>query len=114
MIFGNEIPLEKLEDDQINLLVHLTQDFLEIIKREIQMVDFWDSYEKQKRLKGFLASHILRFSSRQSSPKEDDVVKEDHGTYGTKKQVDLFSKRNEIAQRLLELAYHIYGPKNGN
>jgi len=114
MIFGNEIPLEKLEDDQINLLVHLTQDFLEIIKREIQMVDFWDSYEKQKRLKGFLASHILRFSSRQSSPKEDDVVKEDHGTYGTKKQVDLFSKRNEIAQRLLELAYYIYGPKNGN
>jgi type I restriction enzyme R subunit len=114
MIFGKEIPLEKLEDDQINLLVHLTQDFLEIIKREIQMVDFWDSYEKQKRLKGFLASHILRFSSRQSSPKEDDVVKEDHGTYGTKKQVDLFSKRNEIAQRLLELAYHIYGPKNGN
>jgi type I restriction enzyme R subunit len=114
MIFGKEIPLEKLEDDQINLLVQLTQDFLEIIKREIQMVDFWDSYEKQKRLKGFLASHILRFSSRQSSPKEDDVVKEDHGTYGTKKQVDLFSKRNEIAQRLLELAYHIYGPKNGN
>jgi len=53
MIFGNEIPLEKLEDDQINLLVHLTQDFLEIIKREIQMVDFWDSYEKQKKTKRF-------------------------------------------------------------
>jgi type I restriction enzyme R subunit len=62
---------------------------IEIIKREIQVVDFWENYTKQKRLKSYIISNILLPKSR------------------NKKM--LFGKRNEIAQRLMELAYHTYG-----
>jgi type I restriction enzyme R subunit len=92
MIFGKEIPIDQLGEDDINLLVGLTQDVIEIIKNEIKLVDFWENYTKQKRLKFHIISKIL-------VPKS----KEKHL---------LFEKRNEIAQRLLELAYHIYGGKN--
>jgi type I restriction enzyme R subunit len=92
MIFGKEISIDQLKENDINLLVGLTQDVIEIIKNEIKLVDFWENYTKQKRLKFYIISKIL-------VPKS----KEKHL---------LFEKRNEIAQRLLELAYHIYGGKN--
>jgi len=92
MIFGKEIPIDQLKEDDINLLVDLTQDVIEIIKNEIKLVDFWENYTKQKNLKSHIISKIL-------VPKS----KEKHL---------LFEKRNEIAQRLLELAYHIYGGRN--
>jgi type I restriction enzyme R subunit len=92
MIFGKEIPIDQLKEDDINLLVSLTQDVIEIIKNEIKLVDFWENYTKQKNLKSHIISKIL-------VPKS----KEKHL---------LLEKRNEITQRLLELAYHIYGGKN--
>ena len=92
MIFGKEIPIDQLREDDINLLVGLTQDVIEIIKNEIKLVDFWENYTKQKNLKSHIISKIL-------VPKS----KEKHL---------LLEKRNEIAQRLLELAYHIYGGRN--
>jgi len=87
-IYGKK-PVETLSNEDIELLVNLTRDVIEIIKREIQMVDFWESYPKQKRLKSYIVSNILLPRS-------------------TGKKV-LFGKRNEIAQKLMELAYHIYG-----
>lgn len=92
MIFGKEIPIDQLKEDDINLLVGLTQDVIEIIKNEIKLVDFWENYTKQKRLKSHIISKILVPKS-----KEKHLI---------------FEKRNEIAQRLLELAYHIYGGRN--
>ena len=86
-IYGKD-PIEKLGKEDINMLVNLTKDVVEIIKKEIQSVDFWENYTKQKRLKSYIISHILL-------PK-------------SKKRRLLFNKRNEIAQKLLELAYHIY------
>ena len=94
IIFGKETPTENLGEENINLLVNLTEDIIEIIKKESESVDFWENYTKQKRLKSYIISQIL-------IPKS----KEKHL---------FFEKRNEIAQRLLELAYHIYGGKNGN
>jgi len=94
IIFGKETPTENLGEENINLLVNLTEDIIEIIKKEIESVDFWENYTKQKRLKSYIISQIL-------IPKSKD------------KHL-FFEKRNEIAQRLLELAYHIYGGKNGN
>jgi type I restriction enzyme R subunit len=115
MIFGKKIPIENLGEDEINLLINLTQDAIEIIKKEIQSVDFWENYTKQKKLKSYIISHLLEFHpSQQLSQKERYVVKEDHVSYTANTQNALFGKRNEIAQRLLELAYHIYGHKNGN
>jgi type I restriction enzyme, R subunit len=92
MIFGKEISIDQLGEDDINLLVGLTQDVIEVIKNQIKLVDFWENYTKQKRLKSHIISKIL-------VPKS----KEKHL---------LLEKRNEIAQRLLELAYHIYGGRN--
>ncbi|RCK75113.1 MAG: Type I restriction-modification system, restriction subunit R [Ignavibacteriae bacterium] len=89
MILGKE-PIENYDENQIDFLVSLTKDVIEIIKREISSVDFWENYTKQKKLKSFIISHLLK----------------------QPRNVDLLNKRNEIAQRLLELAYHIYGGKN--
>ena len=104
-------PVETLSNEDIELLVNLTRDVIEIIKREIQMVDFWESYPKQKRLKSYIISHLLKsvLSYHPSSQKEEYVVRESSAPYlaGTNKV--LFGKRNEIAQKLMELAYHIYG-----
>jgi type I restriction enzyme R subunit len=54
----------------------------------VKVVDFWDNYTKQKQLRSWLISNILSWSSKNNV---------------------LYGKRNEIAQKLLELAYHIYG-----
>ncbi|WP_028844903.1 type I restriction endonuclease subunit R [Thermodesulfovibrio thiophilus] len=93
-LFGKE-PIEKLNESQIEFLTGLTQDVLSIIREEIKQVDFWESYPKQKRLKSYLISHFIgkisSFSDYDSS------------------ENSLFKKRNEIAQKLIELAYHIYG-----
>ena len=50
---------------------------------------FWESYPKQKRLKSHIINNFLL-------PKR-------------KEYPVLWEKRKEIAQKLLELAYHIYG-----
>ena len=104
-------PVETLSNEDIDLLVNLTRDVIEIIKREIQMVDFWESYPKQKRLKSYIISHLLKsvLSHHPPSQKGEYVVREGSAPYlaGTNKV--LFGKRNEIAQKLMELAYHIYG-----
>jgi len=84
----NKIPAEKLEDKNIDLLVNLTRDVIDIITKEVQSVDFWDNYIKQKRLKSYIISHILL-----PRHKENKLI---------------YGKRNEIAQKLLELSYHIY------
>ncbi|ADO44426.1 type I site-specific deoxyribonuclease, HsdR family [Hydrogenobacter thermophilus TK-6] len=92
MILGKE-PLEKYSPDQVEFLVKLTKDILKIIKGKIKIVDFWENYTKQKELIGEIISHLLKQG----------------------RDNNIFNKRNEIAQRLLELAYHIYGGKtDGN
>lgn len=87
-IYG-KVPIDTLNPEDVSLLVDMTKDVIEIIRREIQVVDFWESYSKQKILKSYIISNILL-------PKS------------SKKEM-LYEKRNEIAQKLIELAYHIYG-----
>lgn len=87
-LYGKEA-IDNLNEKQVNFLIELTKDIIEIVKRDIQLVDFWGNYTAQKRLKSYIISHILL-------PR-------------TKDSRSIFRKRNEIAQKLLELAYHIYG-----
>lgn len=87
-IYGKKT-IKELNKEDVDLLIGLTNDVIEIIRREVQVVDFWDNYTKQKRLKSYIISNILLPRSG--------------------KNRILFSKRNEIAQRLMELAYRIYG-----
>lgn len=110
IILGKE-PIENYDENQIDFLVSLTKDVIEIIKREITAVDFWENYTKQKKLKSFIISHLLK-QKIPSKQTKIECVSEERCPYLTKSEDGLFNKRNEIAQRLLELAYHIYGSKN--
>ncbi|MBE8540159.1 HsdR family type I site-specific deoxyribonuclease [Geoglobus acetivorans] len=87
-IFG-KVPIESLEKEKIEFLVEMTRDIVEIIRKETKSVDFWENYTKQKTLKSYIISHLLL-------PKSKEIRL-------------LFKKRNKIAQKLLELAYHVYG-----
>lgn len=106
-IFGNK-PVTELSDREIDFLVSLTRDIIELISRETQTVDFWESLSKQKRLKSYIISHLLEKISPSASQNNYESVKEDEEVYVTSNSIPnvIFSRRNEIAQRLLELAYH--------
>jgi type I restriction enzyme R subunit len=89
-LFGKE-PIENLRKEDIDLLLDLTKDVLSILEREIAVEDFWDNYNKQEHVRGYIITELLL-------PK------------GVKRKL-LKEKRNEIAQRIMELAYHIFGRK---
>jgi len=103
-IYGKK-PFEALNNDEINLLVELTKDIVEIISKEVHVVDFWESYSKQKTVKSYIISHLLNLKPQRNV----DMISENLAPYVT---TNLFKKRNELAQKLLELAYHIYGGRN--
>ena len=108
-IYGKQ-PVEALSEKDVNFLIGLTRDVIELIKRETQMVDFWESSFKQKRLKSYIISHLLKSVPASPAPsKEGDKVKETPASYSSGASNVVFGKRNEIAQKLIELAYHIYG-----
>ena len=103
-IYG-KTPIEKLENKDIYFLVSLTKDATEIIKRETKLVDFWENYTKQKRLRSFIISRLLNsISSVSKQTPSHYFVKERSQPY-----LASFNKRNEIAQKMMELAYHVYG-----
>jgi len=109
-VLGKE-PIENYDENQINFLVTLTQDILSIIKEEITSVDFWENQIKQKNLKFYIISHIIKHKMPSKKTTTESLA-EAESSYYTKNENVLFTKRNEIAQRLLELAYYIYGSKN--
>jgi type I restriction enzyme R subunit len=89
-LFGKE-PIENLRKEDIDLLLDLTRDVLSILGREISTEDFWDNYHKQRRVRSYIIKQVLWQRGMQMKL--------------------LNEKRNEIAQRIMELAYHIFGRK---
>jgi type I restriction enzyme, R subunit len=87
-IFG-KTPVDEIEEDDIGLLIGLTQDISAAIEKEVRSVDFWNNPTKQKRLKNHIFLKIL--------------IKE------SKYQKVFISNRNEITQKLLETAFRVYG-----
>lgn len=89
-LFGKE-PIENLTEEDIGLLLDLTKDVVSILEREITVEDFWDNSNRIKRVRSYIITRVLL-------PKgvERKLLKE---------------KRSEIAQRIMELAYHIFGRK---
>jgi type I restriction enzyme R subunit len=76
------------DQKQKDLLVQVTQDILERIKSDVQLVGFWDNISAQKKLRGFIASHLL------TAFRDNNAI---------------FKKRIALSQKITELAYHIYG-----
>jgi len=104
-IFGKK-SVSELTDSEIDFLVNTTKDIIEIISREAQTVDFWENISKQKRLKSYIISHLLKKISS-STLKNNDTVSEETVPYMVNSITDIvFGKRNEIAQKLIELAYY--------
>jgi type I restriction enzyme R subunit len=79
-----------LTHEQVELLVQTTRDVLESVRKEVTQVDFWNKIPAQKRLKGHIVSHLLTAFKDNSA---------------------LFGKRMALGQKIMELAYHIYGPR---
>jgi len=87
-IFGKK-QISELKEKDISMLLELTRDIVGVIKSEVSTVNFWESYPKQKRLKSYIINNFL-LPKRREYP-------------------ILWEKRKEIAHKILELAYHIYG-----
>jgi len=100
-----------LRNEDINFLIDLTKDVIEIIRREIQVVDFWENYTKQKRLRFYIISHLLKVVSFRSQKRRGkNLVEQPQDRYYFEEMnKKLYEKRNEFSQKLIELAYHIYG-----
>lgn len=88
-IFKKEFYGDKgtLSDDEISLLVGITKEVFEKVKLEIGAIGFWNNTPAQNRLKGEIV---------------DSLISEEMGL--TKSVSGIFTKRNEIASRIMELA----------
>jgi type I restriction enzyme R subunit len=84
-VFGVK-DLSELDIQEVDLIVQTTKDIVGRVKDDIQLVDFWNNLPAQKRLKGFIASHLLT------------EFKDNSG---------IFDKRTAIAQNIMELAFHL-------
>ena len=80
--------LSELNEEQKDLLVQTTKDILERIKADTTMVDFWNNVPAQRRLKGYIASHLLTVFKTNET---------------------MFNKRIILSQKITELAFHLYG-----
>jgi len=106
-LFGKK-NIRELGNSEINFLVNLTRDIIEIVKKEIQVIDFWENYTKQKKLRSYIISHLLDKIPNENKSNTMNVRDRGSSYYGINKKL-VFTKRNEIAQKIMELAYHIYG-----
>ena len=84
-VFGVK-DLNELSEDDLQLLIGTTTDILEIVRRETNLVDFWDNYPAQKRLRSYILSHLLMAFRRNRA---------------------FIQNRNQVAQKILELAMHL-------
>jgi len=80
--------LSELNQEQKDLLVQTTKDILERVKADTAMVDFWNNVPAQRRLKGYIASHLLTVFKTNET---------------------MFNKRIILSQKITELAFHLYG-----
>jgi len=79
-----------LGEDDFNALKDLTNDVLERFKKDTVAVNFWNNESMQNTLRTFIITKLIAPEIKRRVP-------------------DVFKKRKEIAQRLLELAFQHYG-----
>lgn len=78
--------MSELKPEEIDTLIGATRDIIDRIKSDTTVVNFWDNPTRQRQLRTFIASQLLTVFRSRAMP-----------------------KRKELSQKLLELAYHIYG-----
>ena len=90
-IFG-KVNTKQLSKEDIDLLISLTKDITSEIRESVTQVDFWENDTSQKKVRAYIINHIL-LPAIKNLPNYKDMMK----------------KRNEIAQKLMELSAHLYG-----
>ena len=88
-LFGNK-DFADLHEDDFNALKDLTNDVLERFRRDTDAVNFWNNESLQNELRTYIINQLIAPVIRRRVP-------------------STFSKRKEIAQRLLELGFQHYG-----
>lgn len=86
-VFGIK-DLAEMDQQQRDLLIQTTKDILEQLKDSVQEVGFWQNIGSQKKLKTFIAFNLLT------------------AFQGNR---EIASKKSELSQKLMELAFHLYG-----
>ncbi|MGC8690928.1 MAG: type I restriction endonuclease subunit R [Caldisericum sp.] len=99
-IYGKK-KYEELSEEEANFLVRLTKEILSEVKKDIKVVDFWDSAGKQKALRAKINYKLLLLNKS-----DFQGIKEANEDYLKKTLQD---KRAFIAQHILETAYYIFG-----
>lgn len=79
-----------LDEDDFNALKDLTNDVLERFKTDAAAVNFWNNESMQNTLRTFFITKLIAPEIKRRVP-------------------NVFKKRKEIAQRLLELGFQHYG-----
>jgi len=87
-LYGNK-GFADLKEDDFNALKDLTNDVLERFKTDTKVVNFWNNESKQKTLRTHIITQLITPEIKQRVP-------------------DVFNKRKEIAQKLLELGFQHY------
>jgi type I restriction enzyme R subunit len=87
-LFGDR-DFSDLGEDNFNALKDLTNDVLERLKRDTTTVNFWNNTSLQNELRTFIINQLIAPEVRRRVP-------------------EVFAKRKEIAQRILELGYQHY------
>ena len=78
-----------LEEDDFNALKDLTNDVLERIKTDTKTVNFWNNESIKNILRTFFVNKLIAPAVKNRIP-------------------EVFSRRNELSQKLLELAFEHY------
>lgn len=84
-LYGTQA-LQDLQETDLSRLLATTNDILEIVHRETRQVDFWENFPAQKRLKSFVLTHLLM---------------------NFRDKPEFVRNRNQVAQKIIELAMHI-------
>jgi type I restriction enzyme R subunit len=87
-LYGNK-EFADLKEDDFNALKDLTNDILERFKTDTKAVNFWNNESMQKTLRTHIITKLITPEIKQHVP-------------------DVFNKRKEIAQKLLELGFQHY------
>lgn len=87
--FGKKT-FEELSDEQMTMMKNLTDDVLNRFKQETVAVNFWNNVALQQELRTYIIKQLISSEIKKFVP---DIVK----------------RRNDIAQKLMELGYQHFG-----
>lgn len=88
--FYSDKSFEELSDEQMSTLKNLTDDIISRFKQETETINFWDNIALQQELRTYFIKQLIKPEVKKYVP-------------------DIIKRRNDIAQKLMELGYQHFG-----